>query len=103
MRVKNKVGVADARDVAKEFNVPMVIIRANKTKENYEGFVPGINFSSVFGNSEQEVQEKLKNKTVSALKELAINNLPLPFFPSGEEIKKDFENVVKIIYLKIKT
>lgn len=91
--------VADAKEVNKEFNIPLVII---KNQNAYEGFVPGLAFKSVFGDSEQEVQEKLKDATINALKELAINGKPMPFFPNSEEIKKDFENVIKILYLKVK-
>ena len=78
--------------------IPFVVTRENK---EYHGFVPGIVMNDIVCKTTDECIEKLKpvvKQYVLSKKE----NLDFPFFPSNEEIKQDFKNVVLIKRVSVK-
>lgn len=80
-------------------NIPLVF-----TKEDgkYHGFVPGIIMRDVVENDLEICKQKLLETIKPILKNKVSNNLPFPFFPTNEEIKKDFKSVVLIKRISIK-
>lgn len=95
-------GRADALKVNGKLKVPMVILCENNGgKDSFVGFVPGLVFNLVRANNLAECEKLLKDATLFAIKKMVKENLAFPFFPQKEEIKKDFKNVKKIIYLNI--
>ena len=74
-------------------NIPLVF-----TKENgkYHGFIPGIVMQDIIEDNLDACKLKLVDAVKPILKNKIANNLPFPFFPTNEEIKTDFKNVVLI-------
>ncbi len=95
---KPKLTVASS-EVDGKVNIPLVI-----TKENggYHGFIPGIVMKDIVCLTTQECEVKLKDFIKLYVKKAKQENLPYPFFPTNEEIKKDFKNVVVIKRLTTK-
>ena len=81
-------------------NMPLVI-----TKEDgkYHGFIPGIVMKDIVCSTTENCVEKLKIFVKLYVKKAKQEKLPYPFFPTNEEIKKDFKNVVLIKRLTILT
>ena len=81
-------------------SIPLVV-----TKENakYHGFVPGIVMNDFVCASTAECEEKLKAYIKNYILDMRKTKKPYPFFPTNEEIKKDFAGVVLIKRLLVKT
>lgn len=92
--VKPATGMKDNK-----INIPLVF---TKEKGEFHGFVPGIVMKDVVDID----LDNCKKKLLQAIKPILMNkvqhDLPFPFFPSNEEIKKDFKDVVLIKTISIK-
>lgn len=81
-----------------KISIPLVF-----TKENsqFHGFVPGIVMQDVIENDLELCKTNLLQQIKIILKNRISNKLPFPFFPTNEDIKKDFKNVVLIKRISI--
>ena len=78
--------------------IPFVVTVENKI---YHGFVPGIVMNDVVCETKEQCIEKLK----PIVKQYVLSkkqSLDFPFFPTNEEIKQDFKNVVLIKRVSVK-
>ena len=80
-------------------SIPLVF---TKEKGEFHGFVPGIVMLDVVSKDLEICKQKLLETIKPILKNKISNNLPFPFVPSNEEIKKDFKDVVLIKTISIK-
>ena len=96
-------GRIDALAQTGEVSIPLVIIR--NTTENvsipYIGFIPGFLMKNVNGHTVDECKTKLKEYLVKKLKMMKQNDEPFPFFPTKEEIMKDYDNVEIVEFIKV--
>ena len=95
-------GKTDSLSVNTEIKMPLVIIK-NSSQDQYLGFIPGINHEDIQSNSLEESKQNLHNFAKELIKNYAKKNKPFPFFISKEQILEDFENVVDISFIKIKS
>ena len=97
---QNKNTTIASGEVDGTINLPLVI-----TKEDgkYHGFIPGIVMQDFVCASTAECETKLKLYVRNYILEMRKTKSPYPFFPTNEEIKKDFKGVVLIKRLMIKT
>lgn len=74
-----------------------VIIPLVYTLENnmYHGFVPGFQFQDVVSKTLEECQKNLLLYVKEEVYKRIQEKLPFPFFPNIEQIKEDFDDVVK--------
>ena len=81
-------------------SLPLVV-----TKEDgkYHGFVPGIVMKDFVCDTTTECETKLKVFVKDYILEMRKTQKPYPFFPTNEEIKKDFKGVVLIKRLMVRT
>ena len=83
-------------------NVPMVFVKKIENGEKYyHGFVPGIMMKNIISKSLEDCQQKLLPLIQEKLKTKIQLKSTLPYFPTNEEIVKDFDNVVCIKRFKI--
>ena len=82
-------------------SVPLVITR-HKDGDNvsYKGFVPGIIMRDIISSDLDECKAKLMEKAQDKLTVKVQLKSQMPFFPSNEEIKIDFDNVCLIKRIK---
>ena len=64
----------------------------------YHGFVPGIVMKDIVEQTIEECQIKL----ISFIKSMIDNKQPFPFFPTNDEIKKDYAKTVLIKRFTVK-
>ena len=87
-----------------EIAMPLVILKAqNISTTKYIGFIPGITTKDITSNNLDDCKKLLKEQTKKIITQMAKDNIEFPFFPTKEDILKDFKNVVEIIYIKIKS
>lgn len=80
-------------------SIPLVIMQNQGV---YQGFVPGFVMKDIIDEDLEECKKKLVEHTKKVVKTKVNNNQVFPFFPTNEEIKKDFKNVVLIKRVNIK-
>ena len=97
-------GRVDALNINGVLMAPMVVIRQESTdgKNHYAGFVPGIIMKNVVAGTERECMENLKETFSHIVKDMYKKKVPFPFFPTKEEIYKDYQDVKSIAYIKIR-
>lgn len=94
-------GKADSLS-AGEIMIPLVIIKRDyDDKSSFAGFIPGFVMKNIVENSKEECLAKLKNYLSQRLKAMMKNGEEFPFFPTKDEIMKDFENVYSVDFIKI--
>lgn len=93
-------GTVDALKELGSLSVPMVIIKEDNIS-TYKGFIPGFVMKNVINETLDGCKADLKKYLKQKLVTMAKNNLPFPFFPTKEEILKDFDNVVSVEFIKI--
>lgn len=97
-------GQTDALAISGELFVPLVILKnENKNITHYIGFIPGILMKNISADTLEDCKAKLKNYLVLKLKDMVKNNEPFPFFPTKEEIYKDYDNIEHLEFVKIKS
>ena len=74
-------------------SIPLVF---TKEEGKIHGFVPGIVMSDIVEDNIELCQKKLLNFVKVDVKNKKDANAPFPFFPTNEQIKKDFKHVVLI-------
>lgn len=92
--INKPTGVVDG-----EISLPLVITLENK---QYHGFVPGIVMNDIVDDDIEKCLSNLKEHTKQYVLKKIENKDSFPFFPTNDEIKKDFKNVVKIKRIKAK-
>ncbi len=85
--------------VDKKITIPLVVTLEDKT---YHGFVPGIVMNDIIENDIEKCLNALKEYVKKYVLQKIKNKQPFPFFPTNEEIKSDFKNVVHIKRLTAK-
>lgn len=75
-------------------SIPYVYTRENN---EYHGFVPGFHIKDVIYKNLNDCKKALKLYIKEEILKRIENNQPFPFFPTDEEIKRDFDNVVEIV------
>ena len=80
-------------------SIPLVF-----TKENglYHGFVPGILMKDIIDATLDACSKNLLEFIKEDIKNKIRNKFPFPYFPTNEEIKADFDNVVLIKRISVK-
>lgn len=103
--IKTTHGKVDALAVNGELLIPIVILKNdNKSSEHpFLGFIPGFLMKNVNGKTLEECKEKLLNYLKQKLQRMMQEDEPFPFFPTREEILKDFDNVELIEFIKVKS
>lgn len=94
---------ADALEHYGELHIPLVILKNESPNSTfpYLGFIPGFLMKNINGTTIDECKSKLKEYLIQKLKIMKQNNEPFPFFPTREEIMKDFSGVELIEFVKI--
>lgn len=96
-------GRVDALAQTGELSIPLVIIK--NSIENvtipYIGFIPGLLMKNINGYTVDECKAKLKEYLIKKLKIMKANEEPFPFFPTKEEILKEYDNVELVEFVKI--
>lgn len=94
---------ASAFDVENEVTVPCVVLRKKNeaNQEVFVGFVPGLVNVNVVEQSQEECLKKLFGKAKDELKSIVKNKQAMPFFPTEQEVRQDFENVCEIKFIRI--
>lgn len=80
-------------------SIPLVI---TKESGKYHGFVPGIVMKDVIEQNITDCETILKDHVRKYVLKVREDKVAYPFFPSNEEIKQDFKNVVLIKRLSVK-
>ena len=80
-------------------SVPLVIVKGTN---KYQGFVPGFVMKDIVSENLEDCKQKLIEHTKNLIKTRIKNNQGFPFFPTNEEIKQDFKNVVLIKRMNVK-
>jgi len=94
-------GKADSLSISGEINMPLVIIK--NSNNTFNGFIPGLTKNDIVSDSLDLCKINLKEQALNIIKDYKKNNTPFPFFPTKEELLKDFENVCYISFIKIKS
>ena len=94
-------GKADSLAVSGQIKMPLVVVRVDKAKFN--GFIPGLTAQDVVESNLNDCKQKLNSLAKEIVTAMAQNNLEFPFFPTKEEIMHDFENVVDVTFITIKS
>ena len=68
----------------------------------YHGFVPGIVMKDIVSSNLEECQNLLVAFIKKTVKSMIDNKQPFPFFPTNEEIKKDYVKTVLIKRFSVK-
>lgn len=71
-------------------SIPLVI---TYEKNLYHGFTPGIIMKDIVSLNKDICVENLKSFVKQKIIKMINDETTLPFFPSNEEIKEDFDNV----------
>lgn len=97
-------GKQDALAISGEVSMPLVILKKINLKGvKYLGFIPGLTNKDVVCDSAQQCKDELKNIASQIVKEMAKNGTEFPFFPSKEDILKDYPNTAEIAFIRIKS
>ena len=94
-------GKADSLAISGEIKMPLVVVRADTSK--YNGFIPGLTAEDVIETNLNNCKQKLNTLAKEIVTAMAQNNVEFPFFPTKKEIMQDFENVVDISFITIKS
>lgn len=90
-----------AKATMETVSVPLCI---KKQKDSdgvvYVGFIPGIIMRDVQSGDLEDCKEKLLAKAKDKLREKASLSGKMPYFPTNDEIVKDFDNIVVIKRIK---
>lgn len=93
----------DAMLLSKEVKLPLVVReKVIDGRISYVGFVPGLLMMDIVGYDLETVKKDLETVAKKIVVNMLENNEPFPFFPTKEEILKDFENVVYLKLVKLK-
>ncbi len=79
-------------------SIPLVITNENDV---FHGFTPGIVMTDIMDSNIEVVKTKLQQFVQEKITEMIENKKTMPFFPTNEEIKADFEGVVYIKRIKV--
>ncbi len=98
-------GKIDALAETGELSVPLVVLKNDikNSSSRFIGFIPGFLMKNIISNEKEECMLKLKTFLKKKLKVMMKNNEPFPFFPSKQEILKEYDNVELIEFIKIKS
>ena len=92
---------APTKAVLETVSVPLCIRKKKESDSiEYVGFIPGIIMRDVTSDNLEDCKEKLLAKAKDKLREKASLSGKMPYFPTNEEILKDFDNVVLIKRIK---
>ena len=80
-------------------SIPLVI---QKGENVYQGFVPGFVMKDVVSTNLEICKSKLLEYAKQVIKTRIKNNQGFPFFPTNEEIKQDYKNIVLIKRINVK-
>ena len=89
----------DEKKVEQPIVIPFVVTHENN---EYHGFVPGILMQDIICSTKEECIEKLKPFVKKYVIDTKNKQLDFPFFPTNEQIKQDFKNVVLIKRVSVK-
>jgi len=94
---------ASAFDVENEVTVPCVVLKKknDSNQDVFVGFVPGLANIKVVENTQEVCMKNLFAKAKDQLKSIVKNGEAMPFFPTEQEVKQDFENVCDIKFIRI--
>lgn len=99
-----KSEVEDALSITGELMVPLLILKTgNKDIVSYAGLVPGLLMKNVISPTPEKCLEDLKQYIKIRFKTMLDKEEPFPFFPSKEEIEKDYDNIISLTFIKIKS
>lgn len=96
-------GKIDALAQTGKLSIPLVVLKNTTQNSSYIGFIPGFLMKNISAQTPKQCIEKLKEYLNTKLKTMIKQNEPFPFFPTEEEIKKDWENVEKIEFVCVKS
>lgn len=100
--MRNITTTLDSRDYANELIAPMVIRKRKiADKMMFTGFVPGFAGRDVIEENIEECRRKLSLKAKKIISKMLKEDKPFPFFPTKEELIRDFDDIVSICFLKI--
>ena len=100
--MRTPFGKIDALSISGELSVPLVIIWKTENKQkSFHGFVPALSKKDIISHNLEDCKTALKAEALKLIKQY--KNTEFPFFPSKEEILKDFENVCYLTFIKIKS
>ena len=92
----------DALSITGEIRIPLVILKKiNKLETVYHGFIPGLTAKDITTKTQKECEQCLNALAKQLIEKYAKEKREFPFFPSEQEIRGDFNNVVKINYIKL--
>lgn len=97
---QNKNLTIASGDIDGKISIPLVV---TKEEGKYHGFIPGIVMKDFVCATVSECEEKLKVYIKNYIIDMRKTKKPYPFFPTNEDIKKDFKGVVLIKRLLVKT
>ncbi len=80
-------------------SIPLVIMHTNNV---YQGFVPGFVMKDVVDSNLDSCKQKLLVYVKQIIKTKITNNQSFPFFPTNEQIKQDYKNVILIKRINVK-
>lgn len=76
-----------------------IAIVIEKQDENFVGFVPGLIMKNIYNTSLEQCEIDTIAYTKQTIQKMSQENLPMPFFPSNEEINRDFHpfKIIRIV------
>lgn len=95
-------GKTDSLSINESIKMPLIIVKDN-SNEFFLGFIPGINHEDIMSISLADCKQKLKDFAKKIIEDFAKNNKPFPFFITKEQILEDFQNVIDISFITIKS
>ena len=84
--------------IEEKIEVPFVLL---KLKDGYHGFVPGIVKRDVIDDDYNRCVARLEINMESEIEKMKRGVLSIPFFPTDEQIYRDFDDVYAIIRKKM--
>ena len=97
-------GKIDALAQTGKLSIPLVVLKNTAQNSNsYIGFIPGFLMKNISANTSEQCIKNLKEYLTTKLKTMIKQNEPFPFFPTEEEIRKDWDNVEIIEFVCVKS
>ena len=101
---KQPAGMPDSMAISGEVLIPIVLLKSSyKDSKNFIGFIPGFLMKNIVNEDEQLCKQKVKEYLINKLKLMKENNEVFPFFPTKEEIMKEYDNVYSVDFVKVKS
>ena len=96
---KSQTEKVENKEEQTKISIPLVFTREDG---KIHGFVPGIVMKDIIEDNTKDCEKNLKEHVKKFVIQTRKEQMPFPFFPTNEQIKRDFKHVVLIKRVNIK-